>query len=487
MVAVTVVLGSVMSTLDATSVNVALHDLARDFGVSVVDVHWVASAYLLALAVAIPLSGWASDRFGGRRVWMTSLSVFLTGSMLAGVSSSLDSLIAFRILQGLGGGMIMPVGMAMLVRTAGPGRVGRAMGILGISQLLGPVLGPILGGLLVEHGGWRWIFYVNVPIGAVALALAARHLPTHPPRPCDGLDVRGFLLLAPGLAALVYGLAEVSTGGAIGVRAFGPMLAGMTLVAAFVIHARRASNPLVNVRLLGRRAFGATAGTAFCLGTSLFGAMFLLPLYYQSARGQGALDAGLLIAPQGVGAAIMMPFAGRATDRLGPGRVVPAGLVLLMLGTLPFAFADVSTPYPLLAGALVIRGLGIGASMMPAMAGASAALGDEVDMGRALSTINAIQRIGGALGVALAAVVLDDQLAGRTADAFGEPFWWILAVGALAFVPAAFLPRHPTWANARQRAPIERTAPRIASAAPTSSVHSVTRLESSLLVLLAAV
>ena len=326
MVGLTVVLGSVMSMLDTTSVNVALHDLAGDFGVSVTEVHWVASAYLLALAVAIPLSGWASARFGGRRVWMTSVSIFLTGSILAGISWSLGSLIAFRILQGFGGGMILPVGMAMLVRTAGPGRVGRALGILGIAQLLGPVLGPVLGGLLVQDGGWRWIFYVNVPIGALALVLAARHLPTHPPDPGDRLDLKGFALLAPGLAGLVYGLASISNGGAAGVRAFAPMLAGIALVAAFVIHALRVSNPLIDVRLFARRAYAGTAGTALCLGMNLFGAMFLLPLYYQSVRGQGALDAGLLIAPQGIGAAMMMPFAGRATDRFGPGRVVPLGL-----------------------------------------------------------------------------------------------------------------------------------------------------------------
>jgi EmrB/QacA subfamily drug resistance transporter len=463
-VGLTVVLGSVMSMLDTTSVNVALHDLAGDFGVSVTEVHWVASAYLLALAVAIPLSGWASARFGGRRVWMTSVSIFLTGSILAGISWSLGSLIAFRILQGFGGGMILPVGMAMLVGAAGTGRVGRALGILGIAQLLGPVLGPVLGGLLVQDGGWRWIFYVNVPIGALALVLAARHLPTHPPDRSDRLDLRGFALLAPGLAGLVYGLASISNGGAAGVRAFVPMLAGIALVAAFVIHALRVSNPLIDVRLFGRRAYAATAGTALCLGMNLFGAMFLLPLYYQSVRGQGALDAGLLIAPQGIGAAMMMPFSGRATDRFGPGRVVPLGLALLLLGTLPFAFADASTPYPLLAGALVLRGLGIGASMMPAMAGASAALGD-ADTTRGVSAINTLQRMGGSLGVALAAVVLAQEIAGGAADAFGPPFWWILAVGALAFVPAAFLPRHPTGASTRQRVPIDRTPSRIGSAA----------------------
>jgi EmrB/QacA subfamily drug resistance transporter len=462
MVGLTVVLGSVMSTLDTTSVNVALHDLAREFGVSVAEVHWVASAYLLALAISIPLSGWASDRFGARRVWMAALCVFLAGSMLAGISWSFASLIAFRILQGLGGGMIMPVGMAMVVRAAGPGRVGRAMGILGIAQLLGPVLGPVLGGLLVEHGGWRWIFFVNVPFGALALTLAMRHLPKHPPVPCDRLDLTGFLLLAPGLVGLVYGLAEISNGNGPGVAAFAAPLAGALLVGAFVIHARRVSNPLVDVRLLGRRAFGATAGTAFCMGMTLFGAMFLLPLYYQSARGQSPLDAGLLIAPQGVGAALMMPFAGRATDRFGPGRVVPVGLALLSLGTLPFAFADGSTSYPLLAGALVIRGLGIGACMMPAMAGASASLG-KVDTARPMSTINAIQRMGGSLGVALASVVLSHQLPAGTADAFATPFWWTLALGALAFIPAAFLPRRETGTNTRDRSHINRALQRIGS------------------------
>ena len=234
------------------------------------------------------------------------------------------------------------------------------------------------------------------------------------------------------------------------------MVAGVALVAGFVVHARRASSPLIDVRLLGRRAFGATAATTFCLGMSLFGTLFLLPLYYQSARGQGALDAGLLIAPQGIGAAIMMPLAGRATDRFGPGRVVLVGLAMLLLGTLPFAFAGESTPYPLLAAALVVRGLGIGSSVMPAMAGAYAALGGHADMPRATSTINAIQRLGGALGVALASVILDHELHGGAAHAFDTAFWWTAGLGALAFIPAAFLPRRPTAVKTRERLRIDR-------------------------------
>jgi EmrB/QacA subfamily drug resistance transporter len=350
--------------------------------------------------------------------------------------------------------MIVPVGMALLVRSAGPGQLGRAMGIVGIAQVLGPILGPVLGGLLVENGGWRWIFYVNVPVGAIALALAARLLPANVPKPSARLDLIGFLLLAPGLAAMVYGLAETSDSrSGLGVRPIGAILAGVALVAAFAVHSRRVPNPLINVRLLQRPAFAGAAGSALLLGMALYATMFLLPLYYQTARGQSALDAGLLMAPQGVGAAIMMPLAGRATDRFGAGRVVPVGLTLLLLGTLPFAFAGPSTPYPLLVGALVVRGIGLGGSMMPAMAGAYATLGGS-GVERATSGINAIQRMGGSLGVALVSVVLEHQSHGLTADsaesagAFAATFWWPVALGVLAFVPAAFLPRRPATAAA---------------------------------------
>jgi EmrB/QacA subfamily drug resistance transporter len=459
MVAGTVMLGSVMSIVDTTIVNVALHDLALDFGVSIAEIHWVASGYLLALAIAIPLAGWASERFGAKRVWMTSVALFLAGSMLAGMSWSIGSLIAFRVVQGLGGGMIVPVGMSLLARAAGPGRLGRVMSVIGIAQLVGPVLGPVLGGLLVEHGGWRWIFYVNVPIGVLALILAMRTLPTEAPEPCERLDVRGFALLSPGLAALVVGLAETAGGGGIAdPRAVGPVLAGVALVAAFVIHARRVPNPLLDVRLLQTRAFAAASGTTFCLAMSLYGVMFLLPLYLQAGRDLSPAEAGLLLAPQGVGAALMIPLAGRLTDRIGPGRVVLAGLTVMVLGTLPLAWAGASTPYPVLVGALVVRGLGLGASMMPSQTAALATLGRGTGAARGTSAINAIQRMGGALGVALASVVLGHNLSGGgpIADAFGHTFAWPVALTLLAFIPAAFLPRRPAAGQPRQRIPLAR-------------------------------
>ena len=458
MMAGTVVLGSLMSVVDTTVVNVALHDLARDFAVSITTVHWVASGYLLALAVSIPLSGWASERFGAKRVWMTSVALFLTGSMLSGLSWSIESLIAFRLLQGFGGGMIVPVGMSLLARGAGPGRLGRVMGAIGIAQLIGPVLGPVLGGLLVEGGGWRWIFYVNLPVGVLALALARHTLPADRPEPWDRLDLRGFALLSPGLAAIVYGLAETANGGGAP-SALAPILAGAGLVGAFVVHALHARAPLLDVRLLRTRAFAASSGTTFCVAMSLLGARFLLPLYFQAGRGLSALETGLLLAPQGVGAAFMMPLAGRLTDRIGPGRVVLAGLTLMTLGTLPLAWAGNGTSYAVLAGALLVRGLGLGATMMPAQTAAYATLGRDTGAARGTSALNTIQRMGGALGVTLMSVVLGANLQAQSAaaPAFGASFAWIVGLTLLAFVPAAFLPRRPARAPRQNGIALGRT------------------------------
>jgi EmrB/QacA subfamily drug resistance transporter len=450
-----VTLGGIMSSIDTTVVNVALETLARDFRASITSVQWVATGYLLALVAVMPLAGWASDRFGGKRVWIASVCLFLAGSMLAGAAWSLGSLIFFRILQGLGGGMIMPVGMTLLARAAGRARIGRVMGILGVQQLLGPVLGPVLGGALVEHAGWRWIFYVNVPIAALAVPLAARLLPREAPQPRKRFDGKGFLLISPGIGAVIYGLTEMEGGGAFTPRAVVPILVGIALVAVFIFHARR-SNSLIDISLFRKRAFTAGVGTSFFLGMGLFGALFLLPLYYQGARGASPLDAGLLMIPQGIGAAIILPFAGRATDRAGPRPVVLGGLALTVAGTLPFAFAGSSMSYPMLAAALVVRGLGMGAATMPAMAGAYASLAEE-RIAEAATVLNVVRRVGGSLGVALVSVVLEGGLPGTggvgdrvapaavVADAFANSFWCVFAFCALAAIPAAsFLPRRPS-------------------------------------------
>jgi EmrB/QacA subfamily drug resistance transporter len=339
------------------------------------------------------------------------------------------------------------------------------MSVLGVPMLLGPILGPVIGGLIVDSTSWRWIFYVNVPIAVVALFLAARVLHRDDGRAEAGrLDWAGVALLSPGLAGLVLGLSETQSHSGIGDPvAFGPIVAGILLVALFVRHALRARRPLIDVRLFRSPAFRAAAATTFLMGAALFGAMLVLPLYYQVARGESALSAGLLMAPQGIGAALAMPFTGRLTDRIGGGRVAVVGTLVMALATLPLAAVGSETPHALLAGVLVVRGIGLGGAMMPAMAAAYATLRpDEVP--RATSALNALQRVGGSIGTALLAVVLQHQtsaaigagggagaqlhqlppgvrshFAGPLASAFGHTFLWAFAISLVAAVPALLL------------------------------------------------
>jgi EmrB/QacA subfamily drug resistance transporter len=479
-VAGVVVVGVIMSILDTTIVNVALETLSRELDAPLNTIQWVATGYLLALATVIPLTGWMSERFGSRRVWMTSVALFGAGSALCGLAWSAESLIVFRVLQGFGGGMIMPVGMSLLAQTAGPSRVGRVMSVVGVPMLLGPILGPVIGGVIVDTVSWRWIFYVNVPIAAVALVLAARLLHADAGRADAGrLDWLGLALLSPGLAGIVFGLSESESHGGFGAPiVWGPIAVGLALVALFAAHSLRAPRPLLDLRLFRVRAFAAAAATTFLVGAALFGAMIILPLYYQVARGETALTAGLLMAPQGFGAAMAMPLAGRLTDRVGGGRVAVVGLAILTIGTIPFAFLGAETSYPLLALLLVLRGLGIGGSMMPAMAAAYATLASSA-VPRATSALNVVQRIGGSMGTALLAVMLQGEIRDRLgsrggpaasgtlerlpddvrarvaeplASAFGATFWWAVGMSVVAMGPAVVLAMTQRRARVREAA-----------------------------------
>jgi EmrB/QacA subfamily drug resistance transporter len=442
-----VITGAIMSILDTTIVNVALEALSRDLGATLTTIQWVSTGYLLSLAMVIPLAGWTSERFGAKRVWMTSVALFAVGSALCGLASSAGTLIFFRILQGLGGGLIMPVGMSVLAQRAGPQRMGRVMSVMGIPMLLGPVLGPVLGGLIVSSASWRWIFYVNVPIAVVALVLAARLLPRGVGRGDAGkLDLVGVALLSPGLAGIVFGLSEIESQGGIGsALTLGPILAGALLVGLFARHALVADRPLIDVGLFRDRSFAAAAGLLFLMGAAVFGAMLIIPLYYQEARGQDALAAGLLMAPQGIGAALVMPISGRLVDRIGGGRVVLVGTVVMTLATLPFALLAPGTPTLLLHALLFVRGIGLGCAMMPSMAAAYAEL-RPAQVPRATGAINAIQRIGGSVGTAALAVVLEHQMQAsrgvvEVTSAFAHTFAWAAGITLVAVPAAALL----TW------------------------------------------
>jgi EmrB/QacA subfamily drug resistance transporter len=435
-IAAVVVIGAIMSILDTTIVNVALETLGRDLHASLDDVQWVATGYLLALAVVIPLTGWASERFGARRIWLTSVVLFVAGSVLCGLSWNLPSLIGFRVLQGIGGGMVMPVGMIMLTQAAGPSRVGRVMSVIGVPMLMGPVLGPVLGGLIVDNLSWRWIFFVNVPVGILGVAMGLRWLPRGRPAEHPGrLDALGLALLSPGLGLAVFGLTETSTHGGLGsTQAWLPLAAGLLLIAAFARHALRARRPLIDVRLFGERAFSSAALTTMLVAIAFFGSQLLLPLFFQIARGQTALEAGLLQAPQGLGAALMMPLAGHLTDRIGGGRVAAAGVVLMAIMTVPLTMLGGDTSFWLISAVLFVRGVALGATMMPAMAAAYATL-SRAAVPRATSALNVIQRVGGSIGTAVLSVVLAGQIKSAVPASGGNLDRLGSAPGAAAALP----------------------------------------------------
>ncbi|MFL6072648.1 MAG: MDR family MFS transporter [Mycobacteriales bacterium] len=443
------VVGVMAPVLDSTIVNVALRTLGRDLNAPVSTIQWVVTAYLLALGMAIPLTGWSVARFGAKRMWMVSLALFLVGSALCGLAWNVGALIAFRVVQGVGGGLMIPIMQTLLVEAAGGQALGRLMATVAMPALVGPILGPVVGGLIVDDLSWRWIFCVNIPVCLVAMVMAWRGLPATPARGGQRLDVLGLALLSPALATVIYGLSEAGIHHGFGHRAVTvPLAVGAALLAAFVVHALRTTTaePVVDLRLFRSRAFTGAAGLLFLSGLSLYGAMLLLPLYYQQIRGASVVAAGLLLVPQGVGSLVSRTPLGRLSDRIGPRPVILGCLVLTALGTAGFAVAGAHTNQVLLAAAQFIRGAGLGGATLAVMAAAYQGL-DRAEIPHASSATRIAQQVGGSFGAAVLAMILQRQSAGRAgtaaaqAIAFDHAFWWAVGFTILAFLPALLLPR----------------------------------------------
>jgi EmrB/QacA subfamily drug resistance transporter len=484
-VAGVVTVGLIMAVLDTTIVNVGLETLSRDLGVGLGTIQWVSTGYLLSLAAVIPLSGWVTERFGSKPVWIASIGLFAVGSGLCALATSAGELIAFRVLQGVGGGMLLPVGFTLVAQRAGRRQVGRALALIGVPILLAPIFGPILGGLIVDMAAWQWLFVVNLPIAAVAIVVGAVALAGDAGRGDAGrLDLVGVALLCPGLVGVVFGLSETeSQGGIDHPGVFGPIAVGLLLIALFALHALRVRRPLIDVRLFRSPGFRAAALATLLLAAALFGMLLTVPLYYQVDRARSALDAGFLLAPQGIGAAVMLPFSGRLADRLGGGPLAVTGCCIIALATVPWIFVTAHTPYALLGALLFVRGLGLGASIQPTTAAAYAVL-ESSQVPRATAALNTLRQIGASVGTALLAVVLQHEssaalasapghtgemlarvppaergrIAGPLAHAFGHTFIWAVAIATLAILPAVAL-LVAERGSATSRAQLSRSTP----------------------------
>ncbi len=462
-------LGAIMSILDITVVSVAQPTFQTDFDATPAETAWTMTGYTLALATVIPLSGWAADRFGTKRLYMLALLLFTAGSVLCAAANSVEMLTAFRVLQGLGGGMLMPVGMTIMTRAAGPERIGRVMAVLGVPMLLGPIFGPILGGWLIDIASWHWIFLINLPIGLAALVYAAKVLPADEVVPSERFDFLGMLLLSPGLALFLFGVSSIPEAGTIwSARVLVTAALGLGLVLAFVgrFFSRNLEHPLIDLRLFSNPRLSVAVIAMSLFAVAFFGASLLFPQYFLLTRGETTLSAGLLLAPQGIGAMLTMPVAGILTDKIGPGKIVLGGIALIVVGMGMFTqigvgaadvaasgdtFAAGSPSYLYLIAALFIMGLGMGGTMMPIMTSALQTLKDH-EIARGSTLMNITQQVAASIGTAIFSVLLTNGFkdseattpAGAVAD-MTDVFAFCFLVGAVlvavCLVPAFFLPR----------------------------------------------
>jgi EmrB/QacA subfamily drug resistance transporter len=445
--AIAVLVGGVAVILDSTIVSVALHELAGDLDATVSTIQWVSTAYLLALGVVIPIVGWLQSHLGAKRLWMAALTVFLLGSVLCSFAWDAPSLIAFRVVQGIGGGAMMPLMTTMIMQAASSAADRtRLMSTVALPAAVGPILGPVIGGLILGAGSWRWLFLVNVPLCLLGLFLAWRMIPADQPGRRVRLDVVGLLLLSPSLVALLWGLSNVTgNGGFSRTDVFVPLIAGALLLVAFVFWAlRRRGDALVDLEVLRSRPTWAATTLMFLSGASLYGAMLLLPLYWQELRGMSALQAGLLLIPQGVGSLLSRPAAARLMDHVSARLVALIGFVGVGVATIPFAFSGPDTTIWPLMVTLFVRGLGLGMVMIPLMTVAFVGLEHE-KVPHASIVTRIAQQVGGSVGVALLAVILATAATGNTlAAAFDIAFWWTVGFTGVAVLLAFVLPSRTT-------------------------------------------
>lgn len=455
------VLGGMMSYLDATIVNVGISTLGGEFDASLATIEWVATGYLLAVALAIPVAGWAMARYGAKRMWLLGLTLFLVGSTLCAVAWNAESLIAFRIVQGLGGGMVDPIMMTVVAGAAGPQRIGRVMGLISIPITLGPVVGPIVGGLILDSLSWEWMFLVNIPFALAAIVLAIRVLPADPPPsgtpvPLDGV---GVALLCPGFAALVYALSQAGGDGFGDAKVVAGLVVGAALFCGYAAHALRTTKtPLLDLRLFSNKGFSAGVATMFLLGGGLFSLLFLLPLYYQQVHDHSVLESGLLLAPLGLGTLIGMPIAGKLADTVGPRRLVPVGALLIGAGALVFTQSGPDSSQATLTVAQLAAGFGMGLVGAPTMGSVYRTVPGDAVAG-ATGAVFILNQIGASLGIAVVALILQGggSHATPTNDSFGDAFWWVVSAAAVVFAAGLLLPgkQQPAPEPAADDAPVE--------------------------------
>lgn len=409
LVAIVFVTGLFMDIMDSTIVNVALPTLGRDFHAPTTTLEWVVTAYLLSLAVWIPASGWVGDRFGTKKVFMFALAMFSIGSALCGRAWSIDSLIFFRVLQGVGGGMMTPVGTAMLFRAFPPHERATASAVLVVPTAIAPTIGPILGGWLVDHTSWRWIFYINPPVGIAGFIFALLVLKEHKEKNVGRFDVPGFLLGGAGLPLVLYALSQGPEAGWSSPRVWMTGLAGLILLGALVVVELRLREPMLALRLFSDRMFRNGNLVVFMIFGAMMGLLFLLPLFLQELLGLSAFQSGLTTFPQAMGMAAVAQVASRLYPRIGPRRMIASSMIGVTIVSALFLLVGLHTSQWWIRGLMLLRGMTMGIGMVPMQAATYATISHE-DTGRASALFSTNRQVAASVGVAVMATVLVDRI-----------------------------------------------------------------------------
>jgi EmrB/QacA subfamily drug resistance transporter len=405
-VAVVYVAAMFMAIMDTTIVNVALSTLGRDFHVSADGVDAISIGYLVSLGVFIPISGWLGDRLGGRRTLLGAIAIFVVASALCGLSTSFGELVVFRILQGVGGGIMTPVGLAMLFRVFPPAERVRASSILVLPTAVAPALGPVLGGLFTTDVSWRWVFYVNVPIGVATLIFGLIFLSDHTQSGTSRLDVGGFLLSGAGLGLAMYGVSEGPLKGWSSADVLATVVAGVALLAGFLAYERRRSHPLIDLSLFADRLFRSTTSVMVVGSVAFLGTLYLVALFFQNALGMSALRAGLTIFPEALGVMLGSQVASRFLyPRFGPRRLLVGGLLVIALAMSLVTQVGPATSEWWIRVDMLLLGYGMSHVFLPSQAASFTTISPARTSG-ASSIFNATRQLGGAIGVALVTAVV---------------------------------------------------------------------------------
>ncbi|ARP41477.1 MFS transporter [Geobacillus sp. 47C-IIb] len=439
------VLGAILPMLDSTIINIAVNDLAKAFSTTFAVTQWVVTGYVLALGMAVPLSGWLMQKYDGKKVYMVALGLFLISSLLCGLAWDMQSLIAFRMLQGLASGIIIPALTTLVVQAAGSENLGRVMSVVGIPVVFGPIAGPVIGGFILQHLSWHWLFFVNLPIGGIALLIAQWKLPKFEAMNKSAkLDWIGILLLAMLSGMVVFGVTEIRAQNtrATGILAFG--IGAISLVAYLLYASKRKDQALIPLDLFKSKNFSAAFLSLFLAGFATNGPMLLFPMFFQNVLELNVITAALWLIPQGVGMLVTRPLIGKMTDKLGARYVVLPSIAITIIGTLPFVFFDADTSQWLIWLVLFVRGIGVGGITVPVMSDSYVGL-QKLQVPAASVATRIIQNVGAAFGSAILATVVSNALnvkeatAANFAGAYHAGFITSLIFMVISILPALFL------------------------------------------------